>query len=593
MTNARFVISLLLFSAWLSGAPAHAATKPRIAIVSGPIATIQNSEPLVTSNKAREKYGLALLTGEDGSPRKYDHLVPQRLAAPVEILIEKFSAHPLEKDAADLYGPPDGYVDSNGSFHQARQSPNDKPVFKVTLKPEDGLYLLPYMARQVDGKPWDDDCAWPGAPGSQCRQPFFPDASRMFDEIDRGLVGVSDSGLASMLSTRADYDFYRAVPAGGYKRGLPASERTDVGDGDIPPEVMGRDFFAYMPAHLRTSTRYQDAARAANTVQKALNSGKYLGAIWLEGSSSVEETTYWLNLLVDTTVPIVGNAAHRTNNALSADGPRNIVDSIDYILSKKWAGPDKKNELGAVVIQAEQIFAARQVAKRDARPGGYTATGGHGGILGTMGDPGPITIYFKPQTLHTWRSEVNLTRLPAVVKGVRMQNGRLITSEVRIKDAQGFLRGEAIPKISMVKSGRYGQRSSIPDPDDQIEIMARIEKNLEENPLAGFVAEGIAPYGVLNRSIEQALEIATFSGMPTVYVGRGNTGGLADVKFYTYDEAINGNNLTATKARYLLKACLMKFGSLPPARDPRNPTAAERKAVQTVTDKYQEIFNTH
>ena len=32
--------------------------KPRIAHFSGPNATIQNSPPLVTSNKARAKYGL-------------------------------------------------------------------------------------------------------------------------------------------------------------------------------------------------------------------------------------------------------------------------------------------------------------------------------------------------------------------------------------------------------------------------------------------------------------------------------------------------------------------------------------------------------
>jgi len=32
--------------------------KPRIAILSGQTATIQNSEPLVTSNQAREKYDL-------------------------------------------------------------------------------------------------------------------------------------------------------------------------------------------------------------------------------------------------------------------------------------------------------------------------------------------------------------------------------------------------------------------------------------------------------------------------------------------------------------------------------------------------------
>ena len=32
--------------------------KPRIAVFSGPTATIGNSQPLITSNKARAKYGL-------------------------------------------------------------------------------------------------------------------------------------------------------------------------------------------------------------------------------------------------------------------------------------------------------------------------------------------------------------------------------------------------------------------------------------------------------------------------------------------------------------------------------------------------------
>jgi hypothetical protein len=42
--------------------------KPKIAIFSGPTATVQNSEPLVTSNKAREKYGLPPRLGPDGEP---------------------------------------------------------------------------------------------------------------------------------------------------------------------------------------------------------------------------------------------------------------------------------------------------------------------------------------------------------------------------------------------------------------------------------------------------------------------------------------------------------------------------------------------
>ena len=52
--------------------------KPRIAVFSGPTATIQNTEPLVTSNKAREKYGLPSRTHEDGTPLRFDVLRLQR-----------------------------------------------------------------------------------------------------------------------------------------------------------------------------------------------------------------------------------------------------------------------------------------------------------------------------------------------------------------------------------------------------------------------------------------------------------------------------------------------------------------------------------
>src|SRR6201993_4936601 len=108
-------------------------TKPRIAIFSGPTATIQTSEPLVTSNKAREKYGLPLRPNPDGSHQRFDALRFQRLAAPVTIYVEQFTAHPLERDAAELYGPPDGYIDAAGRFHKERQGPADKPVYEITL----------------------------------------------------------------------------------------------------------------------------------------------------------------------------------------------------------------------------------------------------------------------------------------------------------------------------------------------------------------------------------------------------------------------------------------------------------------------------
>ena len=195
--------------------------KPRIAVFSGPTATIQNTEPLVTSNKAREKYGLPPRNHTDGLPMRFDVLRPQRLAAPVTVYIEQFSAHPLERDFSELYAPPDGYIDAAGGFHKERTGPTDKPVYEVTLRPEDGLYPLPYMARQANGQAWEMDGSDKNVPSELCRVPFFPDGSGLFEEIDR--LGVSDEGVGCLLTGKAEFDFYRALPSGGYPTGRRAA----------------------------------------------------------------------------------------------------------------------------------------------------------------------------------------------------------------------------------------------------------------------------------------------------------------------------------------------------------------------------------
>ena len=56
---------------------------------------------------------------------------------------------------------------------------------------------------------------------------------------------------------------------------------------------------------------------------------------------------------------------------------------------------------------------------------------------------------------------------------------------------------------------------------------------------------------------------------------------------------IEGNNLTATKARLLLAAAIMKLGALPHAADPEHPTPDELDAIRKRIASYQEIFQTH
>jgi hypothetical protein len=562
--------------------------KPRIAVFSGTNATIQNSPPLVTSNQAREKYGLPPRRDPDGSAARFDVIRPQRLAAPVTVYVEQFSAHPLERDAAELYAPPDGYVDPAGRFHAERLGPDDVPVYEVTLRPEDGLYPLPYLARQADGKPWEEDGAYPQAPGHLTRQPFYPDSARLFEEIDR--LGVGGDGWGNQLASRAEYDFFRVAPPGGYTKGLPAAERTDVGEGDIPPEVRGRDFFPYRPPHLSHSPSRADLARITNQIQATLASGEYAGALWLQGSPRVEETAYWLNLLIDTGIPIVGVASQRLHGSVGNEGDRNIIDAVHYVTSRVWADEAGLDRVGCVVTQDERIFSAREVQKADARPGGYTATGGHGGIVGNTGLDGPPVLTFLPVRRHTHTSALNTTRLPASVPGVRRSGDRITTLPVPIRDERGDLRPEAVPNVWIVKDGAFHAQSFPDELERELDILARLDQSLLDTPLAGLVAEGQAPYGRLSaKARETALHRAACSGLPVVVVGRGNNEGFTR----PHGDFIGGNNLTATKARLLLMASLLHLGTLPPAADPDNPTESELAAIKEKVAKYQELFDTH
>jgi hypothetical protein len=82
---------------------------------------------------------------------------------------------------------------------------------------------------------------------------------------------------------------------------------------------------------------------------------------------------------------------------------------------------------------------------------------------------------------------------------------------------------------------------------------------------------------------------AAYSGMPVVCTGRGNPQEAVPLG----GPFIAGSNLTSTKARLLLMACMMKFGSLPIAADPDHPTEAERRATAQAIAAYQVVFQTH
>jgi len=224
-------------------------------------------------------------------------------------------------------------------------------------------------------------------------------------------------------------------------------------------------------------------------------------------------------------------------------------------------------------------------------PAAYVATGGHGGIVGQASHhTGLVYLTYVPVFKHTYQSDVRLTVLPAEVTAAARIDGRLTTVAVPVKDQQGKLLGDAIPSVSIVKDGGFMAESFGDDPEVEADLSALVVHKLSLQRPAGFVLEGLVPYGAMTSELRQQIMItALFSGLPSVRVGRGSPEGFAD----PHPLFIAGSNLTATKARMLLMACLLKFGSLPIAVDPAHPTTTEVAATQAALKAYQAIFDTH
>lgn len=113
------------------------------------------------------------------------------------------------------------------------------------------------------------------------------------------------------------------------------------------------DFGKYPGPHMTPELMFQ----LSQKVKSFLNEKKYDGIIITHGTDTLEETAYLLDLIINSSTPVVLTGSMKNSSEPGWDGPQNLVDSIHCCLSENC-----KN-IGVLVCLNGEINAASEVTK--------------------------------------------------------------------------------------------------------------------------------------------------------------------------------------------------------------------------------------
>ncbi len=231
------------------------------------------------------------------------------------------------------------------------------------------------------------------------------------------------------------------------------------------------------------------------------------GVVITHGTSTMEETAYFLHLTIPTTKPIVIVGAQRPKNVFGSDAELNLIHAIKVALS------NDAHRKGVMIVLNGGIHSAREATKVDTyRIDGLSSS--DYGFLGMIDADGTVQFYRKPTRKHT------------------------------VDSPFAKMRVDALPEVAIVYS--YAGASG-----DMIRFL------IEQNKVKGIVIAGTGA-GKFSSYEKEALIEAVQKGIVVVRSSRLGNGRVVPLREYEPYRFIAGDNLLPQKARILLMLSLKK-----------------------------------